>query len=451
MARLYLESLLTKLTRRRIKGALNKLPDGLDETYDDAIARINAQNRDYAQMAMFTLNWIFCSARPLSFSELQTALAIEPEDKELDIDGLPSRQVLLSVCAGIVVYNEETDVVSLVHYTLQEYFDRKSREVFAEAHSQIALTCLTLLLFDEYEDMDCSNSDTAVTLLRSSPLLSYAVQYWGFHTRKSSYSSNIEEQAMALLRDQRRVDLTCYLMETDDGVLSGNKRNPAQRVQGLSLAAYFGLAGAIGRLIDPAKSLNASDSRGWSALHWAVAGGQPRATMALLSSGADTCAKDLLGWTPLHRAATLEQSEVASILLTQGAELNSLDGYGGTPLYRAAESGSTVVAKTLLERGAETEHVNSYNQTALHRAAAGGHIEIVQALLARGAKAAPRDHWGYTPQYLATDNEHDQVAQILCNSSRRNARRSAISTANSVSMCLVDGNTQASTQSSDSV
>jgi hypothetical protein len=415
MARLYIESLMTKQNRRKVKDALKTLPSGLDQVYDDTIARIRTQGEDQADTALVALSWIASSRRPLTLRDVQGALAIEPNDKELDPDGITKKANLLAACAGILVYNEETDVVSLVHYTLQEYFDKKASSLFGGAHTKIARTCLTVMLFDQYTKVDVSSTQPSPDTLLNDHLLAYAVDYWGWHEQKSESKENMP-LVLQFLQDKRRVAMACRLMSTSSKLSADGQRDQREyrkNVQGLSLAAYFGLADAVECLFRQGMSLGAKDSLGWTALHWAAAGGEITTTMSLLHLGADVSVKDELGWTPLHRATGSENSEVARSLISHGADVNATDRYDGTPLYRAAQSGATSIVDLLLEKQAETETRNVYLQTALHRAAAGGYVEMVKSLLAKGADPAPRDHWGYTPRMLATDNEHDEVARLL--------------------------------------
>lgn len=412
MARLYLESLLNKLTRRRVKDALKELPSGLDEIYDKTISRIQTQDEDRARTALLALSWIASSRRPLSLNDVQAALAVEPNDRELDPEGITHKADLLAACAGILVHNRETDIVSLVHYTLQEYFDKKAGSLFREAHANMARTCLTVMLFEQYSNVDLSSAQTSADLLLKQPLFAYAVDYWGWHEQRSGSQTNMP-LVLQLLQDKERVTLACRLMTAESRLSIDSQREHRQNVQGLSLAAYFNLSDAIECLVRRGMSLEASDSLGWSALHWAAAGGAATTTKALLRLGANVNVKDELGWTPLHRATGSENPEVARTLISEGADVNCVDHYGGTPLYRAAQFGASPIVELLLEEHADTETTNQYLQTALHRAAAGGYLEIVKSLLARGANPAPKDNWGYTPRILATDNEHDEVAKLL--------------------------------------
>jgi hypothetical protein len=77
-----------------------------------------------SEIANDVLSWITCAKRPLTTSELRHALAVEIGESELDEENLPEIEDMVSVCAGLVTVDEESDVIRLVHYTTQEYFER---------------------------------------------------------------------------------------------------------------------------------------------------------------------------------------------------------------------------------------------------------------------------------------------------------------------------------------
>ncbi|KAK4101588.1 hypothetical protein N658DRAFT_425381, partial [Parathielavia hyrcaniae] len=145
-----MDSLAKKLTRREVRAALSSLPKELDETYDQAIQRIDSQDEGQTALAHRVLYWISCSLRPLTVAELRHALAVEPGDRDLDEDGLHDPELLVYVCAGLVTVDEESHQVRLVHYTTQDYFKRIGIARLSVATSTIARTCLTYLLFDTF-------------------------------------------------------------------------------------------------------------------------------------------------------------------------------------------------------------------------------------------------------------------------------------------------------------
>ena len=86
--------------------------------------RFNSQLIDQAELAKQVLSWITCAKRPLAALELQHALAVEISESQLDEENLPAIEGMISVCAGLVMIDTESDIIQLVHYTAQEYFTR---------------------------------------------------------------------------------------------------------------------------------------------------------------------------------------------------------------------------------------------------------------------------------------------------------------------------------------
>ena len=92
--------------------------------------RVEGQIPHSRELAKQVLLWITCAMRPLTTSELQHALAVELDESELDKDNLPEIEDMVSVCAGLVTVDEESNIIHLVHYTTQEYFERTQKKWF---------------------------------------------------------------------------------------------------------------------------------------------------------------------------------------------------------------------------------------------------------------------------------------------------------------------------------
>ena len=147
--------------------------------------RIRAQNNDDYQLARKVLYWIICATIPLNLRMLQHALAVEPfEDTYLDHDSIPPGELIISVCAGMVVMQPDSGIVELVHYTAQEHLDRKASEYFPEAHEQLLQVCITYLSFDEFQKGPCGLGKSLRQRMHDYPLLVYASHYWALHVIK---------------------------------------------------------------------------------------------------------------------------------------------------------------------------------------------------------------------------------------------------------------------------
>ncbi|KAJ7500123.1 hypothetical protein FB451DRAFT_1015181, partial [Mycena latifolia] len=142
-----MECLRQKLTVKAVRETLKSLPRNLEQTYDDIWERIEDQSEDKRILARFVLVWVTNAKRPLTVQELREVLAIEPGTVQLDPENLVDIEIVLSVCAGLVIVEEHTSLVRLVHYTTQNYLDSIQASRFPDAQTQITRTLLTVLAF----------------------------------------------------------------------------------------------------------------------------------------------------------------------------------------------------------------------------------------------------------------------------------------------------------------
>lgn len=109
-----MDSLVSKNNNDAIREALQHPPEKLEDIYKDAISRIQEQSKDDRELAWKVLSWISFVVRPLSIEELQHALVVIPGDTDIRRGAFPDEEIMVSVCAGLVVVDEESSVVCLV-------------------------------------------------------------------------------------------------------------------------------------------------------------------------------------------------------------------------------------------------------------------------------------------------------------------------------------------------
>ena len=201
LARLYTDLLAKIPTKRGVRKALEILPRGIDDTYREAWDRISAQGPEQSELGRKVLLWIIHAPRPLRVSEVQEALAIEEGDEAFDDEGLLDATQLISFCAGLVIINEQRQLMTLIHPTTQEYFNTRKEGLFPAAHEEMAATCITYLLMRSFRDQGPLQKFEAFDRRRQSyPLLGYAAVNWGWHVRQAR-SMRIRNLALALLHD----------------------------------------------------------------------------------------------------------------------------------------------------------------------------------------------------------------------------------------------------------
>lgn len=145
LARLYVDLLTQIPSKRGVRKALGSLPQGIEETYTEAWDRILGQRPHQYTIGQRVLTWVIHSARPIRISEVTVALAIEEGDEEIDDEGFLDPVALTSFYPGLAVVDDESQILSLVHPTTQEYFTARRAQLLPNSHEDIAMTCMTYL------------------------------------------------------------------------------------------------------------------------------------------------------------------------------------------------------------------------------------------------------------------------------------------------------------------
>ena len=159
---------------------------------------------------------------------------------------------------------------------------------------------------------------------------------------------------------------------------------------------------AVLSLLKKRADVNAPQSDGATALHWAAYLEDAETAALLIRAGAKVDTPNNYGVTPLALASANGNAAVIDQLLKGGANPNRAVRAGETPLMLAARTGKTDAVKVLLAAGAQIDAKETWNgQTALMWAAAAGHGPVVQLLIELGANLQARSNAGTTPLLFA--------------------------------------------------
>lgn len=377
-----MDSLVSKPSRKSVRQALDKLPKDLDATYEEAILRIEYQNDDDKKLAEKVLSWISFAVRPLSLDELRDAVAIEPDMHHLDDDDRHDEELLTSVCAGLVVVDQMSQIVRLCHYSAEQYLNRTRKRKFPKAQLNITKTCLTYLLFHDFEHGPLTE-DGAVSKIKEFPLLSYAATNWGKHLQGPS-EQLLQEIVLTFLNSEKSLmwSVQCAHLKTSS---CRKPQSYPRNVMGLHVSAQFGLKHITEVLLSQGSNIAARDSNGRNALTMATSNGHNAVVELLLDSGADITAKDERDWTALHVAARGGHEAIMRLLLIRGADIMAREMYGWTPLHVAARYGHEAIIELLLDNGADIMAEAKFGWTVLHTATTSGNKAAVSLLLRKGA------------------------------------------------------------------
>ena len=321
LARLHVDTLLDKRTKQKVLSTLDKLSKGsaaLDAAYSEATKRMDGQLDGDRLLARRTLSWITYAQRLLTTQELCHALAIEPGDRALNSDKVYDVEDVISVCAGLVTVDEESNIIRFVHYTTQEYFERVCLEWNPGAQEEIAVACLTYLSFDTFRSGSCADDEAFEQRLAENALLDYLAHYWSEHIRP--VESTTSRLALAFLYNEALIDSSIQAMTTLKYKYKGYSRSFPNRTSGLHLAARYGLIYLTERF------LVGKHGQG--------------------NIGADS--RDEYGRTPLSLVAEKGHEAVVRLLVERDdVEADSKDLSDRTPLLRAVKEGHDSIVMLL--------------------------------------------------------------------------------------------------------
>ena len=420
LARLQMDSLVNQTSARNVYRALDRLPEKLTDTFDDAMKRTAAQPEEHAILANQVISWIFYAKRPLHVAELREALSIEPTDTKLDRSGCHEVDLALDVCCGLVSIDEQDNVIRLVHYSLQQYLEQHWKIDCPGAKRGIAQTCLTYLTLDDFSPLATEDSDAAVkdghnvslsTRSRwqdSHRFFSYVASYWGEHVK-----GNLEKELEPLILRffDKKVHLLYGLQEYNKLMYRSLEYDTwPYEPSPLHLTAYWGLSHMSKILINRGIEVNAQDTQKRTPLVCAALNGHIDVARVLLSTGADVDVRDLVASTPLLSAVINDHLEVTRLFLEHGANPNAQDKGGSTPMSLAASNGNLSMMRLLLEKGAISQKVGNCGLSPLEAASRGGHTAAVQWLLMRGAEVKSENT---IPLVEAVYADQPQIVRIL--------------------------------------
>ena len=317
LAQFHVDALASKPTRGEVRRALSHLPQKLDDSYNEIMSRIWSQGEEELKRAKQVLRWISCAKRPLTVIELQSAIGFEKFGLEIDEGELLPEAEMISVCAGIVTVDKQSNIIRLVHFSVQEYFDRIRESKFPDAQIDIARTCLTYLGFDVFND-PCLDQGSLEKRVEQYKLSHYAAQFWAFHAREGEKEPNIQRAVLSLLVSENKRN-SMLQMETYANSNWGDIYFTKGQTL-LHVIAKNGLATICGFILDAHKK------------------GQLQ-ILGLSETDVDVAAKDEDKRTPLSYAAGRGHVEAVRWLVEEGkAEVESKDDeYGKTPWDWARE------------------------------------------------------------------------------------------------------------------
>ena len=469
LAQLHMDSLRDCFSVSDIEETLEKLPmgsDALTSAYDQAMQRIMDQRPNARSLALQALGWMTYSERLLSATELCHALAIKVGDAEFDDKRLINIKDVISVCAGLLIIDQETETIRLVHYTTEVYFKQHAELYFPHAQSSIAACCLTCVQYDilgrgwvwellpERLHPDPCDSSVLRSFIRDQPFLKYASVFWASHLNRHGLDT-ARDMFLRFAKNDYRVSCVMQLIFFVTRTAS-IQRSPkeGQPFSIMHLLAFLGGNNLVSVLMNHGFHGHRKDCYDRTPLLWAITTGQKSIVKSLLPDGGfNVNHGDMAGLVktlneachPLYeriarlliaqndidiklRGSSVQNSLstaiiqdcsdfVALLLGRKDINMNARSFLDDTPLMVAALYALENIMYQLLRRGGidvnatSSSHGSHSGSTALTIAARSGSIGIVETLLAAPAGGTDsREVGGQIP--LAAAAEPGQYVRV---------------------------------------
>ena len=410
-----LDAVLEEVTTRQRKNRFDEVVQvgGLEDAYSAIVYRIRELGGGRSKLGMATIMWVSHSERPLTIYELCEALGVEIGSTARDPRNIPAVETVLGCSLGLVVVEEFTHTVRLIHHTLQEYL-LNNTNLFHSPHTMIAEVCLTYLNFQSIWAL----LPIPLRPQRGPPLLEYSSCYWGIHATRG-ITRPVGMLALRLLDGfDKHVSSGILLSHRHENWDQSLDRSNPMGFTGLHYAAYLGMVEIAVRLLEMKEwDLSATDVTGNTAISWAARQGHEDMVKMLLEQPDVTPdTSDRNGRTPLWWAIRNGHEGIAKMLLgRKDVSPNTTNKDGQTPLSWAARNGHMGIVKILLEREeADPNKADNYAQTPLSYAAWHGHESVVKILLRRdGVHPDKPNNYGKTPLSYAAWDGHEEVVEIL--------------------------------------
>ncbi|KAK6985004.1 ankyrin [Favolaschia claudopus] len=451
LARLHLEALDAAPNTRALHHALETLPTDLNHTYKNILNRIEGLHDTQKEIAQSALVWVANAKRPLTAVELCEAIAIEPGTTTLNKDNIAGIQVIIHLCTGLIILDEQSSLVRMVHFTAQDYLDRIQSQKFPFAHVQITRSLFTYLNFKDiakivlkshtfhplipFDEDECKQSEK---LKSQHPLMSYC-QYCLIHAQLCE--KQLQDEVIEFLNLAEGYcnklwtrDWGCHpwsyfewpfspsplfvaaaanLVQSAELMISqGSKLY--EMANDLETAANIGCKEMVVLLLGQGIDINTYRGRYGTALQAAASPGYESIVQILLEAGAEVNAQGGMYGSALHAAAYEGHESIVQMLLDRGAEVN-VEGGGYANALASASAAYCEhenIVQMLLNRGAEVNVQGSKCTTALQAASYEGHENIVQMLLDRGADVNVENDF-HTPLSAAIYERQENIVQLL--------------------------------------
>ena len=113
-----LDTLKRCTTRQELKGALDNLPNELEATYERILGAID-ERKLKGKLARRALAWLVVALEPLHLAQIVDGFSVDLKQRKFNLGRRSLGAALLRALSSLVSYDEETDVLTLSHFSVK--------------------------------------------------------------------------------------------------------------------------------------------------------------------------------------------------------------------------------------------------------------------------------------------------------------------------------------------
>lgn len=418
-ASLQIQHLLLCTTQPALEDRLGKIPDSLEETYQEIYQKA-APHHDERILLDRALKWVMCSSRPLNSDELSLAICQDSEsDRVVGRRPDVNEDLILALSQNLLCLGDGTDdrldnfisghtnipylkassapVWRLAHQAVGEFFENTMHCNFDVGHYEVGRVCLTLLL-----DTFRRDEENYMILCVENSLVVYAIWAWPTHVRTQEHRearrlAGITQNLRKFLGEPEKGSPTYEKWMKYVSAFYGpmipywsilgprsvpNLANGTGIMNPISLACYLGF---YNTLAEWWHGYRFDENAGYSAVDWyppAITyfrAGPPFYFFDQIPTGSLQ-----LRWSLSALACANDETEILKCLLIRGALINTEGEDEVPPIVVTAMTNSVGSAAELLRSGTElhSSFTRMYGD-ALHLAIRQDSLDVMELLLSR--------------------------------------------------------------------
>ncbi|PPQ88497.1 hypothetical protein CVT25_013168 [Psilocybe cyanescens] len=392
---------------------LARLPDGLNEIYDQILKAID---KKYHAETLVFLQWLAFSIRPIKVVELAETVTVDFDSQNGPVFNSKKRynnpHDLLTRCSSLVI--ESNGIIKLSHFSVKEHLlctvVNKDFKINKEtSHAKIAEISIVYLL--QFNSVEFLTKD----MLESFPLAEYAAQHWTDHLRLGKINPALYQSVLSLLTLESAFTKWVQIHNIDTPIWKIKQNLCLKRNEIPSPLYYASLSGmdeVVKHLIKQKKDVNAQGGLYGNALQAACYKENEAIVKLLLKHGANVNAQGGEYDNALQAACHKGHEAIVKLLLKYGADVNTQGPYNNA-LQTACCKGHKTIVKLLLEHGVDVNAQGGWYGNALQATCYDENKAIVELQLEHGANVNIQDGQYGNALQAACYKDHEAIIELL--------------------------------------